>query len=105
MKVKEAIEKIKKSELSSIWDAEEILFEDKNTKEVASDLDIDERRWYITFYKLHYISFLPYVHEYGMMCTRSWFQCLKLGFRHILQHKATFFTIEKVKPKHTSYFH
>nr|DAT77948.1 MAG TPA: hypothetical protein [Caudoviricetes sp.] len=60
---------------------------------------------YITFYKLHYISFLPYVHEYGMMCTRSWFQCLKLGFRHILQHKATFFTIEKVKPKHTSYFH
>lgn len=44
MKVKEAIEKIKKSELSSIWDAEEILFEDKNTKEVASDLDIDERR-------------------------------------------------------------
>lgn len=47
MKVKEAIKKIKESELFSIWDAEEILFEDKNTKEVASDLDIDERRWYI----------------------------------------------------------
>lgn len=55
MKVKEAIEKIKKSELSSIWDAEEIIFEDKNTKEVASDLNIDERRWYInstSVYKL-----------------------------------------------------
>ena len=55
MKVKEAIEKIKESELSSIWDAEEILFEDKNTEEVASDLDIDECRWYInstSVYKL-----------------------------------------------------
>lgn len=55
MKVKEAIEKIKESEPSSIWDAEEILFEDKNTEKVAFGLDIDEYRWYInstSVYKL-----------------------------------------------------
>ena len=55
MKVKEAIEKIKESEPSSIWDAEKILFEDKNTEEVASGLDINENRWYInstSVYKL-----------------------------------------------------
>lgn len=54
---------------------------------------------YITFYKLHYNCLVPCVSEYGMMCHRSWWGCLKLGWRHIRRGKATFFTIEKVKPK------
>lgn len=58
---------------------------------------------YITFYKLHYSHLVPYVHEYGMMCTRTWWQCFKLGWRHIKQGKANFFVIEKAKPKKNSH--
>lgn len=53
---------------------------------------------YITFYKISYKHMIPYIKEYGMMCTRSWWQCFKLGIRHIRQGKASFFIIEKVNP-------
>ena len=43
--------------------------------------------------------FIPYLHEYGMMCTRTWWSCFKLGFKHVRQGKATFFIIEKDRPK------
>lgn len=58
-----------------------------------------KQKRYISFYKLYYHHGIPYVYEYGMMCTRSWWQCLKIGAKHLRKGKATFFTIEKVKPK------
>lgn len=54
---------------------------------------------YITFYKIQYKHFMPYIYEYGFMCTRTWWECFKLGLRHIKQGKANFFTVEKAKPK------
>lgn len=58
-----------------------------------------KQKRYITFYRLYWINGVPYAHEYGLMCTRSWWKCFKLGFRHIRQRKAHFFTIEKCYPK------
>lgn len=66
---------------------------------------MERQKRYITFYKIKYAHLVPYIKEYGMMCTRSWWKCIKLGLRHIRQGKATFFVIEKVKPKNNSYFH
>ncbi len=60
---------------------------------------------YISFYKIHYDHFIPYLHEYGLMCTRTWWECIKLGFRHIKQGKATFFILEKNRPKKSSSSH
>lgn len=60
---------------------------------------------YITFYTLHKRHILPSVYQYGLMCTRSWWKCLKFGLRHVVEGQAIFFTIEKVKPKKTSHFH
>ena len=57
------------------------------------------RKRYIVFYKIRYNRFIPYLHEYGMMCTRTWWSCFKLGFKHVRQGKATFFIIEKDRPK------
>lgn len=54
---------------------------------------------YITFYKITFTHSIPHIKEYGMMCSRSWRQCFKLGIRHIRQGKASLFIIEKVKPK------
>lgn len=61
------------------------------------------RKRYITLYKIKYNHLIPYINEYGLMCTRSWWQCFKLGMRHIKQGKASFFTIEKVKPNKGSH--
>ena len=58
-----------------------------------------KQKRYISFYKLYYRHGIPYIYEYGMMCTRSWWQCFKMGAKHLRKGKATFFTIEKVKPK------
>lgn len=54
---------------------------------------------YITFYTLHKRHILPSIYQYGLICTRSWRKCFKLGLRHIVKGQAFFFTIEKVKPK------
>lgn len=54
---------------------------------------------YITFYKIKYIHSIPSIEKYGLMCSRNWKQCFKLGLRHIRQGKATFFTIKKVRSK------
>lgn len=54
---------------------------------------------YITFYTLHKRHILPFIYQYGLICTRSWRKCFKLGLRHIVKGQAFFFTIEKVKPK------
>lgn len=59
---------------------------------------------YITFYTLHKRHIIPSIYQYGLMCTRSWGKCLKLGLRHIVHGQALFFTIEKVKPKKISHF-
>lgn len=60
---------------------------------------------YITFYTLHKRHIIPSVYQYGLMCTGSWWKCLKFGLRHIVEDQAFFFTIEKVKPKKNSLFH
>lgn len=57
------------------------------------------KKRYIAFYKIKYNKFIPYLDEYGMMCTRTWWGCFKFGLRHIRQGKATFFIIEKNRPK------
>ena len=54
------------------------------------------KKRYITFYKISYRHLVPTLDEYGMMCTRSWWQCFKIGLRHMKQGSATFFTIEKI---------
>lgn len=54
-----------------------------------------KQKRYITFYKLYWLDRRLYAHEYGLMCTRSWWQCFKLGLRHIRYRKAHLFTIEK----------
>lgn len=60
---------------------------------------------YITFYTFHKRHIIPSIYQYGLMCTRSWWKCLKFELRHIIEGQAFFFTIEKVKPKKTSHFH
>lgn len=60
---------------------------------------------YITFYTLHKRHIITSIYQYGLMCTRSWWKCLKFGLRHVIEGQAIFFTIEKVKPKKTSHFH
>lgn len=60
---------------------------------------------YITFYVFYNRHLLSSINQYGFMCTRSWWKCLKFGLRHIVKGQAIFFTIEKVKPKKTSHFH
>ena len=62
------------------------------------------QRRYITFYKIEFKYMIPYVKSYGLMCTRSYWKCMKMGIRHIRQGKASLFFIEKVKPKKDSYF-
>lgn len=62
----------------------------------------NRQKRYVTFYKIGFHHLSPTLSIYGMMCSRSWRKCLKLGIRHIRQGKATFFTIEKVKPKRGS---
>jgi hypothetical protein len=59
---------------------------------------------YITFYTLHKKHIFPSVYQYGLMCTRSWWKCMKFGLKHIVEGQAIFFTIEKVELKKTSYF-
>lgn len=54
-----------------------------------------KKKRYITFFKVTYKHCLPSISEYGMMCTRSWWQCFKIGCRHIRNGYATFFIIEK----------
>lgn len=49
---------------------------------------------YITFYK---ISPKHTKKTYGMMCTRTWWQCFKLGIKHIRQGRAIFFKIRAIK--------
>lgn len=51
---------------------------------------------YISFYKLKYRHCIPYISTYGLMCTRNYIQCLKLGLKHIRKGNATFFIIEKI---------
>ena len=63
------------------------------------------QRRYIMFYKLHWIHLMPYVSEYGLMCSRSWWQCFKLGMRHMAKGKASFFIIEKREPKKSKRHH
>lgn len=58
-----------------------------------------QKKRYISFYKVHYNHLVPHIEEYGLMCTRSWWKCFKLGLRHIRQGKATLFMIEKNRPK------
>lgn len=60
---------------------------------------------YIIFYTLHKKHIFPSVYQYGLMCTRSWWKCLKFRLKHIIEGQAFFFTIEKVKPKKNSLFH
>lgn len=60
---------------------------------------------YITFYKISYKRMVPHVKEYGFMCTRSWWECFKIGLRHIRKSQATFFIIEKVVPKKKLHSH
>lgn len=55
-----------------------------------------KRKRYITFFKITYRHLIPTVDEYGMMCTRTWWQCFKIGLRHIKEGSASFFIIEKV---------
>lgn len=57
------------------------------------------RKRYIAFYKLKCRYGIPHVDEYGFMCTRTWWQCFKLGLRHIRKGNATFFMIENHRPK------
>lgn len=45
---------------------------------------------YITFYKFQ-LHPTPHIKTYGLMCTRTRWQCFKLGLKHIRQGKATFF--------------
>lgn len=55
MNVKEAIQKINNGEYYSLNDAEDVIFEGNHAIEVASDLNIDEHRWFIistSVYKL-----------------------------------------------------
>lgn len=54
---------------------------------------------YMTFYQLKAKRSMPYISTYGLMCTRSWWKCFKLGMKHIAKGKAYFFTIQKAKPK------
>lgn len=65
-------------------------------------MTMKRKKRYINFYKFHYNNLMPYVEEYGFMCTRTYWECLKIGFRHIRKGKATFFIIEKAKPKKNS---
>ena len=51
-------------------------------------------RRYITFYKIEWFP-LPHIKSYGLMATRSWWQSLKYGLKHIKKGSATFFIIEK----------
>lgn len=58
---------------------------------------------YITFCRIRYKNLVPYLQEYGMMCTRTYWECFKLGLRHIKNGTAIFFTIKKIKsPKKPS---
>ena len=76
----------------------------QSTTNSLIDTVMTKQKRYITFYKLKYRYMIPYVREYGMMCTRSWWKCFKMGLRHIRKGRATFFVIEKVKPKETLHF-
>ena len=66
-------------------------------KTLFSQIPMKRQKRYITFYKIKYSHLVPYFKEYGLMCTRSYWECFKLGLRHIKQGTATFFTIEKIK--------
>ena len=48
----------------------------------------------ITFYKIEWFP-LPHIRSYGLMATRSWWQSLKFGFKHIRKGSATFFITKK----------
>ena len=56
------------------------------------------------FFGLDPIHLYPY-EKYTMMCTRSWWECFKLGMRHVWKGNAIFFTISKRRPKKSSHSH
>lgn len=62
-----------------------------------------KQKRYITFYKLDKSHRFPCISTYGMMCTRNWWDCFKMGMKHIRKGKAYFFTIKKIVPK-SAYF-
>lgn len=62
------------------------------------------RKRYITFYRIKTKYCIPYPDTYGMCCTRTWWQCFKIGLRHLQQGSALFFTVEKASPKTHLFF-
>ena len=68
-------------------------------KNSLNNIAMKVRKRYIAFYKIKYNHCIPYLDEYGMMCTRTWWSCFKMGLKYIKQGKATFFMIENNRPK------
>lgn len=68
-------------------------------KNFLNKIIMKTRKRLITFYKIEHDKFIPHLEKYGMMCTRTWWSCFKLGLRHIRQGKATFFIIGNSKHK------
>lgn len=64
-----------------------------------NSIGMKTKKRYIAFYKLKCYYGMPHLDKYGLMCTRTWWQCFKLGIRHIRQGKATFFVIMGNRPK------
>ena len=60
---------------------------------------------YITFYGIGRKNNHLCLEKYGLMCTRGWFECFKIGFRHIKNKKAFFFMIGKAEYKNNKHKH
>lgn len=60
---------------------------------------MNRQKRYIKFYKIDYKHNHLQLGSYGLMCTRSWWKCFKLGIKHIKQGSCYFFIIQKNRPK------
>lgn len=64
-----------------------------------------KKQRYIAFYNITWKDNHLYGEKYGLMCTRSWWQCFKIGLRHIKNKKAFFFMIGKAEYKRNKHKH
>ena len=60
---------------------------------------------FITFYNVERKGNHLYIKRYGLMCTRGWWKCFKMGMRHIKNSQAILFTIGKSVPKKPQHRH